>query len=239
MKSISVRVPPVLDAESVSRFRDTLASATGIGAVVVLRGEAGVFCRGMQLRVNSNEEDDRRALDDFCEGIALLRFASCPVIAAVDGETLAGGVGIAAACDLVLATPRSSFALPELLFGLVPAAIFPLIVERVAPQKAKLMALCGTAYSAAEAQSLGLVDAVAAEDELESTVKRWTRLLARAESGAVGRLKRLSSGASRHALEDAVERGAADTLRALASPVVRARIAAFEAGDVAWSGEQA
>jgi len=243
VESILVQVPSALDAESVSRFRAAIATVTSDGEadgrVVLLRGAPGVFCRGMRLLPSSNGEDEKRALADFCRCLVAIRFASCPVLAVVDGEALAGGVGVAAACDVVLATPRSSFALSEVLFGLTPAAIFPLVVERVLVQKAKLMALCGTSYSAAEAHALGLVDALAPEGDLDGTIKRWVRLVARGESGAVGRLKRLSSGASRSELEDAIERGAAETLRALATPAVRARISAFEAGDVGWSGELA
>ncbi len=232
-----VRVPSALDAATLRTFAADLGAAAADDArrVLILEGEAGLFCRGMRLGAGGTDASDpASAMDEFRRCLAAIRFARRPVIALVDGETLAGGVGVAAACDLVIASERSTFALSELLFGLAPAAIFPLLVERMAPQKARLMALAGRAFSAVEAQGLGLVDVVVAAGDLERVVKRHARLFARAEPGAVATLKRFSSEIARHDLEAAIERGGALTLAALASPTVQARIAAFESGDPSW-----
>src|SRR5438477_5999325 len=85
-------------------------------------------------------------------------------LAVVDEQALGGGVGLAAVCDYVLATERATFGLPELLLGLVPATIFPILLERMPPQRARRLALLGHTQNAAQASASGLVDEVVASD---------------------------------------------------------------------------
>src|SRR5690242_20112014 len=174
-----VQVPPTLDAGSTEGLAAALerAIASPRPGVVVLAGGEGTFCRGIDF-VSLLAADDTgtlpaecaRSVDAFVECVWLIRSCDRPVIAAVDGETLAGGVGLAAACDLVVATERSTFGLPETLFGLVPAITLPVLLERMTPQKARLVMLSAGAYGAAEAQTLGLVDVVTSADTLAATV---------------------------------------------------------------------
>ncbi len=79
-------------------------------------------------------------------------------VALVDGEVTAGGVGLVAACDMVLAGERAGFRLTEALFGMLPAMALPFIVRRTGQQRAFTSALLTQRYGAADAATIGLVD---------------------------------------------------------------------------------
>jgi len=161
----------------------------------------------------------------------LIRSCGKPVVAAVDGETLGGGVGLAAACDLVVATERSTFGMPETLFGLIPAITLPLLLERMTPQKTRLVTMTARSYGAAEAHALGLVDEVTSADALVPTVRAHVRSLVRASPEAVVALKRLCGNLARTDLE----RGGEMTRTLLQREQVGQAIREFMAGGrVPW-----
>src|SRR4051812_27966939 len=147
-----IRVPRALEPAGLVELGRALLAASRDDAirVLLLEGAEGVFCRGLDAAValeTRGVAEEARAAHAFASCLRALRFGGKPTIAAVDGEALGGGVGLVAACDLVLATERATFALPELLFGLLPATILPLLHERMPPQKARLLALRGRSHS--------------------------------------------------------------------------------------------
>ena len=160
----------------------------------------------------------------FVQALLAVR-CGAPAVAYVDGEARGGGVGLAAACDLVLATPRATFALPEALFGLVPGAIRPILEERMAPQKVRRLALLAGSIGAEEALALGLVDRIVAD---ESEAAGPMRALARAERGAALQI------AHDPGLERAVRAGARRTLQRLHHPATGRRLAAWLDGYAPW-----
>jgi enoyl-CoA hydratase/carnithine racemase len=194
-----VDVPPALDARSTGALAERIEAAiAGPHGVIVLAGGDGTFCRGIDFAsvlaaddAGALADECGRTLDAFVRCVWRLRSCDRPVVAAVDGETLAGGVGLAAACDLVVATERSTFGMPESLFGLVPAIALSALLERMTPQKARLFTMTGRSHRAAEAQALGLVDVVTADDALAPASRAKARTLLRAAPDAVGALKRL------------------------------------------------
>jgi enoyl-CoA hydratase/carnithine racemase len=139
-------------------------------------------------------------------------------------------VGLAAACDLVVATARSTFGLPEALFGLIPAITLPVLLERMTPQKARLITMTGGSYGAAEAQALGLVDVVTAAEALEATVRAHARSLARASPEAVGALKRFCADLMLPEGRAPLERGGELTRTLLRQEHVGQAIREFMAG---------
>src|SRR5204863_9100504 len=92
------------------------------------------------------------------------------IVSIVDGRVTGGGVGLVAASDLVYATERSSFGLPEALWGLLPCCVLPFLIRRVGYQPAYAMALSTQPVSAQEALRSHLVDAVA--DDPTALVRR-------------------------------------------------------------------
>jgi enoyl-CoA hydratase/carnithine racemase len=105
--------------------------------------------------------------------------ARIPIVCLVEGEAKAGGVGLACACDIVVARERASFELGEVIFGLIPANVLPYLLSlRMAPQKARYLVMSSRRLSASEALGLNLVDEVVPEMEVERRVREiFSRLL--------------------------------------------------------------
>jgi enoyl-CoA hydratase/carnithine racemase len=231
-----IPLPPALDARAIRALDEAIAVACRdtTARALVLEGRDGVFCCGMELRALVEDAGDERAAERLAEGFAAfarclvgLRLAPKPTIAAVDGEALGGGVGLAAACDLVLATDRSTFGLPELLYGFVPATVLPVLLERMPAQKVRLMALSGHAHRAARARELGLVDELAPDGQLGPALRRAVRLLTRAHPAAVAALKHDTAATPHLELSAAVRRAARRSAEALGDRAVLDGIRAF------------
>lgn len=154
---------------------------------VILEGSADWFCTGMDFQ-DALAGGAEQLLTDYFTLLRQIAEGRKLVIANVRGVTSAGGVGIVAACDLVIAHESATFALSELLFGLIPASVLPFLVRRVGHQRAKLLALSTLPIAAAQAHHWGLIDEVAPEPErvLRTYLRRWRRL----SPTTVGTLKR-------------------------------------------------
>jgi enoyl-CoA hydratase/carnithine racemase len=174
----------------------------------------------------------------FGRTLSAIRNAAVPVIAAIDGTVLGGGVGIAAACDLVLATERSTFGLPESLMGLIPAVVLPTLLHRMPAQKARLFALTAHTRSAAEMETLGLVDRRVSDERLEPAVRCAVRALGRARPAAVAVWKRLCATAASVSFEEGLKLGVAETTRMLSQPeivdTVREFLCRYREGETPW-----
>ncbi|MET9457736.1 enoyl-CoA hydratase-related protein [Streptomyces canus] len=157
--------------------------------VLLLTSAPGVFSTGMNLDAAAGAPTaDTEAGGAFYD--LLTRFTRAPLIvaAAVDGKVAGGGVGLTAAADLTLATPRSTFALPEALWGLLPCCVLPFLIRRVGFQKAYSMALTTWPLPAADAARCGLVDDLT--DSLHDTVRRLAFRTARLSTSTLGSMKR-------------------------------------------------
>lgn len=140
--------------------------------VIIIEGLSGFFCTGMDF--NELNEGGPAALiaDDpnkFYNVLLKLSLSSKVVISKVDGKVNAGGIGIIAASDIVIASEKSIFSLSEALFGLIPACVMPFLVRRVGFQKAQWLTLTTKTISANEALQIGLIDELT--NELENAVR--------------------------------------------------------------------
>ncbi len=222
---MNLRLPSTIGSESARELGDALerANADASSEPIVLEpAGAGIFCRGMDFAEIAQRgepgEIDQATADGvrlYARCLRLIRTSTRPVIAVVDGEVLAGGVGIAAASDVVIGTERTTFALSEVLFGLIPAMVLPFLIERMPAQKARWMALGGTAVHGARAEELGLVDVFTTTAELDKTVRRQCKSLARCAPRGVARLKSFTAGLGGLDVLAALELGATETTAAL------------------------
>lgn len=195
--------------------------------VVVLRSAGPGFCGGMDLKtaVTASRDEVDASLRAFAGALERLLALPAATVAVVEGAASGGGVGLAAACDLVVAGPEASFSLPELRLGLVPAVILPALLQRLSPQRIRRLALAGEALTPAQAEAWGLVDAVA-EDPARASASLVKTLL-RARPAAVATLKRITREDARGPLAAALQAGVDQTAADLADPEVRSALAAL------------
>jgi len=223
-----VALPRVLSWADIDRLVESLASDTG-ARLVVLEGGAGVFCEGGALD-DAEEARPRR----FAALLAALERDRRPVVALVDGPALGAGAGLAAAADVVIATPRATFGLPETLLGLIPAMVFPALARRIGIPRARRLALGAEPLTADEAFRVGLVDDVSGDPE--AALARHARRLARMDPHAVATFKALL--ADHFPIPPAYEEEAAARLRELLDrPETQTRIRRFLSGQAPWPDE--
>jgi enoyl-CoA hydratase len=222
-----------------SRLADELAAGLDAAAAddavrtVVLTHTGGTFCAGADLNEasgggggSSGDSADpaaaraaaSRARTDAIVGI-LRRIVALPkpVVGRIDGHVRAGGMGLVAACDLVVAGPKASFALTEARLGLAPYVISLTLLPRLVPRAAERYYLTGERFDAAVAAEIGLITEAAVRDEpTEAVVARWCAELAQASPQGLAESKSLTTAAilegfDRHAAELARRSGEAFT----------------------------
>ena len=153
--------------------------------LVILAGRENFFCTGMDFTEAAKGADSPQLLDGANYMALLKRFAQCGkvIIAKVEGTVQAGGMGLVAASDLVVATPASSFALPEALWGLLPANVMPFLIRRVGFQPAYRLTLTTETIPAAEAWRIGLVDVLS--DKPDDEIRRYMLRLGRLDEQTI------------------------------------------------------
>jgi polyketide biosynthesis enoyl-CoA hydratase PksH len=186
-------------------------------SVLVIEGGPQVFCAGADLQDHA-DRGAALAVDPDALYALWRRLAEGPFIsiAHVRGKASAGGVGFAAACDIVLADAAAAFSLPELLFGLHPACVLPFLVRRVGFQRAHFLTLSTRPIGVAEAVAWRLVDAWEADST--ALLRRHLQRLRHLPRDGIARYK-------------AYARGLHPGLEALQQPAVAANRALF--GDAA------
>jgi enoyl-CoA hydratase len=159
------------------------AAATDETVRVVVVASAGerVFCAGADLAVMGNdatglEQHEGRGL--LAKLVVAMRECPVPVVARVQGLCLAGGVGLAAGCDIVLARESAAFGLPEVDRGLWPFMVSALLARHVSPKHAMDWMLMGERFDARAAQEAGLVSRVFADASFDADVEAYVAKLA-------------------------------------------------------------
>ena len=223
-----LKLPKRLERVPVTELIAALGKADAQHEPVMLTGGEGVFCDGMSftevLRPEHSEQDLRAALQLIAELFARLLRHSAPSLALVDGTAIGGGLGLAAACDVVIATPRARFALPEALVGLSPAIIRPALLTRLTPQQLRLLLFTGYSRSATESVALGLVDQLVEPEDLERAGNACLRQVRRAQTATVSVVRCAEHGN----LDRELEEGIGHTLKAILNADVRRNLRAAE-----------
>jgi len=180
--------------------------------VIVLTGAGSDFCSGADLAalqkistasVEENLEDASALMDLFM----LIRSTRQPVIAAVKGRALAGGCGLASACDLVLAARSSRFGYPEVKIGFVPAMVMAILRRNVSEKRAFELLTLGNELSAEEAVNIGLANRVIDDEAFDDEVDAFVEQFARVSSSAVALTKKLLYQIDAMSFEDALRCG--------------------------------
>ena len=220
-----------LVAEVAAAFADVEASADTRVVVVTSRGPA--FCAGADLNWMRSMASFGHA-DNHADALKVARMfhavhsCSRPVIARVQGDAFGGGVGLAAACDIVVAAEAAHFALSEVKLGIVAATISPHLVRAMGARQAARYMLTAEKFGAAQAKSLGLVHEVTRANGLDAEVERQAQVLLSSSPAALAATKRLLADVVEAPLDDVLLAATAKCIAdARASPEGREGIAAF------------
>ena len=200
--------------------------------VVALRGAGADFCAGMDLNellasADKTVEQNRQAALRFGEIFIRIRKLPKPVVAVVHGRALAGGCGLATACDLLVATESAKFGYPEVQRGFVPAIVMTLLKRTVGEKVAFDLAATGRILSAPEAAELGLVSRVYEDSDFEEQVGEVLRALAASSASALAFTKQQFYQLDGLRLEDGIRLGADVNAVSRTTPDFRATLQAF------------
>lgn len=156
--------------------------------VLVIKSNGDAFCAGADLaylqtiRNNSFSEnlEDSLALKKLFDAILM---GPKPVIASVQGAALAGGCGLANACDICFATPEAPFGYTESKIGFIPALVSIFLQRKIQGSIARELLITGRIFKAEEAKSIGLVHHIVPGEDLDAHVLKFAEHLARTTSG--------------------------------------------------------
>ena len=223
-----------LDDEIVTEVKDALEQAAldeGV-RVVLITGAGKDFCSGADLAalrriseatVMENVENARRLGELF---IGMRRHPR-PIIAAVRGRALAGGCGLATACDIILAAHSAQFGYPEVGIGFIPAMVMAILRRSVSEKRAFELITRGAEISALEAERFSLVNHVYDDDAFEAKVERYVAEFEQVSRSAVMLTKRLLYQMDGMTFDTALQAGADVNYIARTTDDCRAGIARF------------
>lgn len=180
---------------------------------IVIKGAGKDFCSGADLSAlqkisESSYEENLEDARTLMELFLLIRAVKIPVIAAVHGRALAGGCGLATACDLVLAADTARFGYPEVKIGFVPAMVMVILRRNISEKRAFAMITQGFEFSASEAEKIGIVNEIFAEAEFEKDVKKYVSVYEKVSRSAMIMSKKLLYQMDGLGFADSMEAGA-------------------------------
>jgi methylglutaconyl-CoA hydratase len=223
-----------LDERTVEELKAAVSRAGADDAVraVLLTAAGADFCSGADLAalqkiseasVLENRDDARSMMELF---LAMRRLPK-PIVAAVRGRALAGGCGLATACDVVLAARSAQFGYPEVKIGFVPAMVMAILRRSVPEKVAFELIVRGESVAAERAAEVGLVTRVIDDDGFEDAVRDYMRGLTAASASAVALSKYLLYHIDGMTFEAAISSGADLNAVARLTDDCRAGVARF------------
>lgn len=218
-----------LDRQTVVELDGLLRGARETPEVraVLLRGEGSDFCAGADLAemeriaASADPVENMRDAQGLGELLILMRRIEKPIVAAVRGHALAGGAGLAGACDIVIAAEDAVFGYPEVHLGFVPAMVMALLRRTVGEKQAFELVAGGSRIDAEEARRLGLVNRIVSSGSFEEETDAYARDLASRSPSALALIKRLLYGMDGMSFEQSIARGAEMNALARLTPDTR------------------
>lgn len=204
-----------LNDSLIDSLKDALTSADKDEELraIMIKGEGKDFCSGADLSAlqKISESDVLENLED-AEGLmklfVLMRKVRIPIIAAVHGRALAGGCGLATACDIVLASRSSFFGYPEVKIGFVPAMVMAILRRNLSEKRSFELITQGFNFSADEAETFGLINRVFDDETFENDVNDYINIYKKVSRSAVVLSKKLLYQMDGMTFDTAIEVGA-------------------------------
>ena len=214
--------PDVRNAMNEDLIGELAAAMRALGAgaqvrVIVLAGRGTAFCAGadlgwMKRMAGYGHAENRASALELAHMLNAVHTCPQPTIARVHGPAFAGGMGLAAACDIRVAEPAAEFCLSEVRIGLVPATISPYVVQAMGAAAARRYMLTAERLPASEAHRIGFVHALSAPGAIDETTGQLAKALLGAGPWALARTKRL--------LDEVVDQPVDDALLALTAEAI-------------------
>jgi methylglutaconyl-CoA hydratase len=214
-----------LNGEVALALREAFETLHGADAarVMFLCGAGGAFSSGQDpawVRAAAEDWEEDEAREDamaFAQMLHALARVPALTVALIDGEAAGPGAALVAACDMAFATPASRFAFSEAREGVAPAVAAPYVVNAVGPRQARALLMTGRPIDAAEAQRIGLVDAVVEASALAAAAERVVGDMMKSGPQAAHEAKRLAWDVwdrplDHHLIEETVRRQAESRL---------------------------
>ena len=202
--------------------------------IIVLRGAGDHFCAGADLieaaaaRADPTNNALRAANEKFGQLCTIISTHPKPIIACVQGSVIGGGIGLACAADIVLASSTTKLRMSEVTLGLIPAQILPMVMARTGPVIANRLAITGQAVGADAAKTFGLFDITYPDTEAgEASLASVITQLRSAAPGAIATTKALVRAAQSLTSAQYITHAADHFIASARSPEAEEGIAAF------------
>ncbi|NEX63247.1 enoyl-CoA hydratase/isomerase family protein [Noviherbaspirillum galbum] len=181
-------------AEITQAFRD-LGAQAGV-RVIVLAARGPAFCAGADLNwmkkmAGYTHEENLADAAQLADMLRTIYACPKPVVAKVQGDCYAGGMGLVAACDIAVAADSAGFCLSEVKLGLIPATISPYVIKAMGESAARRYFITAERFTAQEAQRIGFVHALAGAADLDAVTSDIVKAIANNSPNAVKEAKRL------------------------------------------------
>jgi methylglutaconyl-CoA hydratase len=202
-----------LNPELINELKNALAqSADDTVRVVLTRGAGADFCSGADLAgldrtAAGSVLDHMEAARELADVFLLMRRHPRPIVAAVRGRALAGGCGVATACDLILASESAEFGYPEVKIGFVPAMVMAILRRSVSEKRAFELITTGEIITAGQAHAVGMINRVYPDAEFDAGVEEYVAALASKSASAVTLSKNLLYHMDGMTFEASIEAG--------------------------------
>ena len=223
-----------LNDELVADLKTAMRGADNDDTVhcIVLRGAGADFCSGADLSAlqkisQASVAENLSDAQSLAELFLLVRQVRVPVVAAVRGRALAGGAGLALACDIVLAENSARFGFPEVKLGFVPAMVMAILRRSASEKFAFELITTGREVSAEEANRIGLVNHLLSTENFDTEVENFAGRFQKLSRSALALSKSLFYSSEAMAFEEALAAGVDVNATARMTEDCRAGVARF------------
>ena len=214
VKTITLNRPDkrnALSPELIEELTEALCEAETCGCgVVILTGAGSAFCSGLDLdhletMHARTEQEHRRDSENLARALRTLYDFPKPVIAAVNGPAIAGGMALATIPDFTLAVPEAKFGYTEVRIGFIPAIVASFLLRQVGELRTRELLLSGRIMKAPEALQLGLVTQIVERDDLMACAQALAQTLLLNSPQAMRAVKRLLSKHAKRRMDEELE----------------------------------
>jgi methylglutaconyl-CoA hydratase len=198
---ITLNRPEVHNAfndELLHELTDAVRHATrnGDARVLVITGNGKSFCAGADLGwmrsvLDYTVEQNKKDAATLVDLLDLMEACPKPLVGRINGAAVGGGVGLAAVCDIAIASSDAKFGFGEVKLGIIPAMISPYVLRKIGRGQARELFLTGERIDAGRAREIGLVSEVVPPENLDNAVNAKVAALLTSAPGALAEAKKL------------------------------------------------